>query len=73
MEQLKMTLQSFGLGEKETTVYIALLEIGKGTVSQISRKAGINRTTGYDILSSLANKGLVTISGKEPKSERYRP
>lgn len=67
--QLKMTLQGFGLGEKETTVYMALLELGRGTVSQISRKAGINRTTGYDILSSLANKGLVTISGKEPKSE----
>lgn len=67
--QLKMTLQTFGFGEKETAVYMALLELGHGTVSQISRKAGINRTTGYDILSSIANKGLVTISGKEPKSE----
>src|SRR3989338_6829043 len=68
-QQLKLQLQSFGFGEKETTVYVALLELGKGTVSQISRKAGINRTTGYDILASLSNKGLVTISGKEPKSE----
>lgn len=67
--QLKHTLQSFGLSDKETTVYIALLELGKGTVTQISRKAGINRTTGYDILSSLANMGLATISGKEPRSE----
>ncbi|PIQ68773.1 MAG: hypothetical protein COV91_02380 [Candidatus Taylorbacteria bacterium CG11_big_fil_rev_8_21_14_0_20_46_11] len=48
---------------------MVLLELGRGTVTEISRKAGINRTTGYDILSSLANKGLVTISGKEPKSE----
>lgn len=68
-EQLKIALQTFGFSEKETTVYVALLQLGKGTVTQISRKAGINRTTGYDILSSLANKGLVTISGKEPKSE----
>jgi len=67
--QIKLNLQSFGFSEKEATVYIALLELGKGTVTQISGKAGINRTTGYDILSSLANKGLVTISGKEPKSE----
>ena len=67
--QLKIALQSFGFGEKETTVYVALLELGRGTVTEISRRAGINRTTGYDILSSLANKGLVTISGKEPKSE----
>ena len=67
--QLKLELQSFGFSEKESDIYIALLELGKGTVTKISQKAGINRTTGYDILSSLANKGLVTISGKEPKSE----
>ena len=67
--QLKLTLQSFGLSDKESIVYVALLELGKGTVTQISKKAGINRTTGYDILASLANKGLVNISGKEPKSE----
>ena len=68
-EQLKLNLQSFGFSDKETIVYIALLELGKGTVRQISSKAGINRTTAYDILGSLSNKGLVTISGKEPKSE----
>ena len=62
-------LQSFGFGEKECSVYFALLELGKGTVTEISRKAGINRTTGYDILASLGNKGLVNISGKEPKQE----
>ena len=68
-EQLKLNLQSFGFSEKEVIVYIALLELGKGTVRQISSKAGINRTTAYDILGSLSNKGLVTISGKEPKTE----
>ncbi len=68
-EQIKLNLQSFGFSEKETIVYIALLELGKGTVRQISSKAGINRTTAYDILGSLSNKELVTISGKEPKSE----
>jgi len=68
-EQLKLNLQSFGFSEKETIVYVALLELGKGTVRQISSKAGINRTTSYDILGSLSNKGLVSVSGKEPKSE----
>ncbi|MEO8637855.1 MAG: helix-turn-helix domain-containing protein [Candidatus Taylorbacteria bacterium] len=67
--QLKITLRTFGLSEKETIVYVALLELGKGTVTQISRKAGINRTTGYDILDSLSNKLLVNVSGKEPKQE----
>ncbi len=67
--QLKINLQSFGFSEKEVEVYIALLELGKATVSKISLKAGINRTTGYDILGSLVNKKLATVSGKEPKQE----
>ncbi|HEY4495767.1 MAG TPA: helix-turn-helix domain-containing protein [Candidatus Paceibacterota bacterium] len=67
--ELKLPLQTLGFSEKEANVYIALLELGKGTVSQISRRAGINRTTGYEILDYLINKGLVNLSGKEPKSE----
>jgi HTH-type transcriptional regulator, sugar sensing transcriptional regulator len=55
--------------EKEADVYLSLLELGKGTVSMIARKAGLNRTTGYHILDSLAGKGLVSISGKQPLQE----
>ena len=68
-KELELTLQGLGFGEKEAMVYVAILELGKGTVSQISRKAGINRTTGYEILDSLLNKGVINLSGKEPKSE----
>jgi sugar-specific transcriptional regulator TrmB len=68
-EQLKIHLQYFGFSTKEADVYIALLELGKGMVSKISLKAGINRTTGYDILNSLVAKGVVSISGKEPRQE----
>jgi sugar-specific transcriptional regulator TrmB len=66
---LKQTLISLGFTDKEADVYLALLNMGKGTVSRIARAAGINRTTGYDILDSLVNKGLASISGKEPKQE----
>ncbi len=62
-------LTTLGFSEKETAVYLALLELGKRTVSPIARKAGINRTTTYDILGSLINKGLVSVSGKEPLQE----
>ncbi len=48
---------------------MALLELGKRTVSAIARKAGINRTTTYDVLESLAAKNLITISGKQPLQE----
>ena len=66
---LKKSLEYVGFSEKEVLVYLALLELGKGTVTQISRKAGINRPTGYHVLESLAVKELVKMSGKEPKEE----
>ncbi|NTW30813.1 MAG: hypothetical protein HGA33_06030 [Candidatus Moranbacteria bacterium] len=62
-------LLSVGLSENEVSAYLALLGLGKGTVSQISRRAGFNRTTGYDVLDRLVAKRLVSISGKEPKQE----
>ncbi|OGI59660.1 hypothetical protein A3C60_01800 [Candidatus Nomurabacteria bacterium RIFCSPHIGHO2_02_FULL_37_45] len=70
-ENLKLvkTLEFIGFSEKEVLVYLALLELGKGTVTQISRKAGINRPTGYHVLASLEVKELVRVSGKEPKQE----
>ena len=67
--ELAKTLDSFGLSEKEVSAYLAILEMGRGTVTEISRKANINRTSGYDILDSLTNRGLVRVSGKEPKQE----
>lgn len=60
---------SLGIPEKEAQMYVAALELGKSTVAKISRKAGISRTNGYNILDSLASKGLVRVSGKELKEE----
>jgi sugar-specific transcriptional regulator TrmB len=67
--RFKKSLEFIGFSEKEVLVYLALLELGKGTVTQISRKAGINRPTGYHVLASLQIKELVKVSGKEPKQE----
>lgn len=60
----KKQLVDLGFGDKEASVYLALLELGPSTTAEISRKAGINRTTGYDILESLINDGLVSPLGK---------
>ena len=62
-------LIAVGLSKNETKIYLALLELGKGTVSEITRKANLNRTTGYDVLDGLVAKGLASVSGKEPKQE----
>ena len=66
---IEESLIKSGLSENESKVFLVLLELGKGTVTQITRKAGLNRTTGYDILDNLVTKGLASISGKEPKQE----
>ncbi|MEK9165409.1 MAG: helix-turn-helix domain-containing protein [Patescibacteria group bacterium] len=68
-QNLQQSLANLNFTNKEAKIYLALLELGKGTVTQITRKAGLNRTTGYDILDSLTNRALVSISGKEPKQE----
>ncbi|MDD4989749.1 MAG: helix-turn-helix domain-containing protein [Candidatus Pacebacteria bacterium] len=66
----KKQLLEIGFTDKEAGVYLALLEMGVSTVSEISRKAGINRTTGYDILELLCAKGLVNALG-EGKIKKY--
>ncbi len=66
---LKEILLSFDLPEKESNVYLVLLSLGKGTVSEIARGSEINRTTGYDILNKLVQYGLASVSGREPKQE----
>ena len=67
--ELKNLLMDVGLKEKEADVYMAILALGQGTASRIAREAHIVRTTAYDILNSLFDKGLVTLTGKEPKQE----
>ena len=67
--KIENLLKDSGFLAKETSIYLSTLELGRGTVAEISRKAGINRSTGYVILDNLAGKGLISISGKEPKQE----
>jgi sugar-specific transcriptional regulator TrmB len=68
-EKTASLLRSLGLSDKEAAIYLAILELGKAGVSHIGRRTGVNRTTVYAVLDSLAGKGLVSISGKEPKEE----
>lgn len=55
-------LTSLGLQDNEARVYLALLELGRGNVTEVSKAAGLNRTSGYDILERLGLLGLVNRS-----------
>lgn len=63
----KLILQQFGLHPRKVDVYLAALELGGATVLEIAKKAGIKRTTTYDILLDLQKDGLIsqTVQGKK--------
>ena len=52
-------IKQSGLDETETKVYLALLQLGPSTVSEITKKAAITRTLGYHVLQKLGIYGLV--------------
>ncbi|EKD43223.1 MAG: Transcriptional regulator, TrmB [uncultured bacterium] len=64
-------LTKLGLDETESKVYLAMLELGPSTVSQITRKAMITRTLGYHVLEKLGWKGLVNRTAGSNKKMIY--
>ncbi|HEX5514813.1 MAG TPA: helix-turn-helix domain-containing protein [Gammaproteobacteria bacterium] len=53
-------LSRLGLSGKRGRFYLAALELGEAPVTAIATRAGIGRTTAYDILEGLLSEGLVT-------------
>lgn len=69
---LSKELESLGLDEKEAKVYVAALEVGKGTAQEIAAKAGISRPTTYFVLERLMKRGLMGTANEE-KHQRFLP
>ncbi len=57
---IKELLLQLNFSEKETVVYLALVELGSVNVKEISRRTGLNRTTIYDICDALLQRGLIS-------------
>ena len=58
-------LKELGLSEGEVKVYLALLKLGQTAVSKLTKETGQHRTTIYDFLEHLLQKGLVSSVIKE--------
>lgn len=58
-ESITHNLARVGLSDREQQVYLALLEIGTGSVLEIAKKAGVERTGVYGVLRKLIEIGLV--------------
>jgi len=58
MKKIKEILKNLGLENKEAQIYLTLLKKGELTALQISRTTGLERTSIYDILAKLGEKGI---------------
>ena len=65
--QLEKVLEQFNLNKKEINAYLACLELGPSTAWVVAQKAGVKRTSAYDILEDLIKAGLVTHTIKKNK------
>lgn len=61
-------LKQLGLNEKETKVYLALLELGSATVQEVADRAGVKRTSIYNFLEELKKLGLVSVIQEKHKT-----
>ena len=62
-------LQNLGLNEKEAKVYIALLQLGRGTAYSVAKHSGLKKPTTYVILEQLIKKG---VANKIPRENILR-
>jgi sugar-specific transcriptional regulator TrmB len=69
-EKLSNLLQNIGFTEKEAFVYLSLMELGSGTVTQIAQRAKLKRSIIYILLEGLIKRGYVS-EIPETKISRY--
>lgn len=59
---IEKQLLQLGFTEKQAKIYLACLELGRGTVTELSQKTKIKRSTTFVILQELLDKGLSSSS-----------
>jgi len=65
MNSLEKPLEDLGFTDKEAKVYLAMLELGQGSVIDIAGKAGLKRTTVYNLLPEMLQKGLIKVGARK--------
>lgn len=57
---IEQNLRQLGLNDNEIKMYLANLQLGTARIQKIAKKSGILRTTAYEVVKSLVNKGLAS-------------
>lgn len=68
MKELIDILAEYGLSDKESKVYLSMLELGPASVQDIAKKAGVNRATTYVMIEALKKRGLMSTYEKGRKT-----
>lgn len=68
LDEIRHSLLEVGLSHKEADVYLALLELGQGSIQQVADRAGVNRSTTYLTIDVLQKRGLVMLMEKGKKT-----
>jgi len=61
---LQPTLKKFGLNDKEASVYLAALELGESSMTELSKKSALKRPTTYLVAQELELLGLLSETKK---------
>lgn len=61
---LENDLKLLGLEEKEAKVYLAALELGATNIQNLVKKSGIKRSTVYEMIKNLKERGLISETTK---------
>ena len=67
MNEYSALLEQFGLSDKESSLYLALLELGSADVATVAKKAEVKRPTAYVLLDELKDKGFVSLQDRPNK------
>jgi len=60
MKSIAKKLEELDFSDKEARVYLALLTLGSASPSEVAQKSCIKRTTVYNLLPDLLQKGYIT-------------
>lgn len=58
-DDIVQLLKKIGLSKRQAQIYVALLEIGKGSVQEIADQSGLKRTSIYPNLEVLKERGVL--------------
>lgn len=58
--KIEEIIASIGLSHKEARIYVAALDIGEGTISDLAHAAGLNRATTHVLVEQMLRHGYLT-------------